>query len=389
MNVDSVPVINLSAVKNKYTIYASNLHVGGGVQVAASVIDEFSRNSGVRGDLLVQVSTEVHQNLVALGTNTKQFDTYLVEDHHRFRVMIRGGFLLRSDVKVVFVIFGPAYKLTWPVPVVMGFAQPWIIYPDNELSRAMGFWLRLKTKFKYAIQSFFFRRSNVLVVELAHVKKGLVAVGVAPPERIHVVENCLSAVYFAPERWSSIDGLKGAGKFRLGFVGRNYAHKNTAIFPAVKSLLLWQYGLDVDFFVTFNDDEWVACESEFRRAVYNVGPLKVTECPSFYRQLDGVVFPSLLECFSATPLEAMAMKRALFVSDRPFNRDVCAEFAEYFDPLRAESVAEAIAKVLCSAEGSQRRIAAAYQHVLRFADAEFRAQSYIDIMRNVAGHPST
>ena len=58
--------------------------------------------------------------------------------------------------------------------------------------------------------------------------------------------------------------------------------------------------------------------------------------------MDAIIFPSLLECFSATPLEAMAMEKPFFASDREFIRDVCSDYALYFDPEDPISAANVI-----------------------------------------------
>ncbi len=130
---------------------------------------------------------------------------------------------------------------------------------------------------------------------------------------------------------------------RLGVVSRNYVHKNLACLPALKQELKDRHGLEVDFFVTFTEAEWQSCSEHFRSTIHNVGALVLPQCPSFYGAMDGVVFPSLLECFSAVPLEAMSMRKPLFASDLPFIRDCCHEHANYFDPLDIASMSRSIA----------------------------------------------
>src|SRR5690606_18191625 len=95
----------------------------------------------------------------------------------------------------VFTIFGPLYRWSPPFRSIVGFAQPWIIYPQNECYDRLPLLQRLKTRLKFWAHAQFFKRADVLVVELDHVKEGLVReLGIAP-ERIHVVRNCLSALY--------------------------------------------------------------------------------------------------------------------------------------------------------------------------------------------------
>ena len=92
-------------------------------------------------------------------------------------------------------------------------------------------------------------------------------------------------------------------KSELGLISRNYTHKNLCILPDVKSCLE-SFGISVSIYVTFTDKEWNSMSHAFRSSIINVGPLFASSCVDFYKSLDGLVFPSLLECFSVSPFEA-------------------------------------------------------------------------------------
>ena len=364
-----------------FILYAANLHVGGGVQVATSVIDEISASAADAAKITLMVSSQVDKNLKAIGTPLEHFRGYCVENHHGFLTLFRNLHPKLGDSQAIFVVFGPLYITGLGIPQIVGFAQPWIIYPDNEIYRAMSNFAKWKTRLKFALQSLFFRQADLLVVELEHVRSGLTRVGIADTNRVCVVQNCLSALYRNSERWQPVPPLGAVHGFKLGFVGRNYPHKNTAIFPKIREALRTNYNLDVVIYVTFSDDEWLTCTQEFRDSIINIGPLTVAQCPSFYQQLDGVLFPSLLECFSATPVEAMAMKRPLFASDRAFNRDVCGDYAFYFDPCDPNSAAAAIAACISNPIATRKRILDAYHHVSNLPGPDIRAKLYLDCVQ--------
>lgn len=370
-----------------FLLYAANLHVGGGVQVATSVIDEISASTADAGKITLMVSSQVDINLKAIGTPLERFQGYYVENHHGFLTLFRNLSTVLGDSQAIFVVFGPLYIAGLGIPQIVGFAQPWIIYPDNEIYRSMSHLAKWKTRLKFALQSLFFRQADLLVVELEHVRRGLARAGIAETNRVCVIQNSLSALYRNPLRWQPVPGIGTKDGFKLGFVGRNYPHKNTAIFPKVREALRNNHNLEVMIYVTFSNEEWLACTPEFRASVINFGPLTVAECPSFYQQLDGVLFPSFLECFSATPLEAMAMKRPLFASDRPFNRDVCGDYAFYFDPCDANSAADAIAAYIVNPAAARKKILDAYHHVMALPGPEIRAQLYLECVRQVVAVP--
>ncbi len=361
-------------------INASNLHVGGGVQVAASFIDEVFSQARISSDIYICASQSVKQNSLCSESIHSGSESFREVDVKGFDIFDRSFYSYLDHFDSVFTVFGPLYSFKRKFKSIVGFAQPWIIYPDNECYAMLPFFQRHKTRLKFWLQSYFFKRADVLVVELEHVKKELIRVLDIPADRIHVVHNCLSSVYLNNSIWQPVGFSVEEGFLRLGFLGRNYLHKNTAIFPGIVNALERLHGIKARFYVTFNEQEWACCSPEFRSVCINVGSLTVAQCPHFYQELDAVVFPSLLECFSATPLEAMAMKRPLFASDRPFNRDVCGSHAYYFDPLSPVSAADAIAKVFGGAGPKLSDLAAAREYAINFSSPKERAEKYLTLL---------
>lgn len=369
---------------NKLLINGSNLHAGGGVQVAVSIIAELARLPVKPSGLIIWASSEIDQNLRKLGCDLTNFPNYEVVDSNGSKMLFSLLCWRLQNFGAVFTIFGPLYVWRLSGVNITGFAQPWIIYPDNEVDQAMGWGLRFRTRLKYWVQSLFFRRADRLVVELDHVRSGLLAKGIGSPSTIDVVRNTLSSLYTTPSSWQPVEVPDAAVDIKLGFVGRNYSHKNSRIFPAVVDALQRVHGIKARIYVTFTDEEWAACDEWFRGAVTNVGSLFVAQCPGFYGCMDAVIFPSLLECFSATPLEAMAMKKPLFASDRPFNRDVCKAHAYYFDPLSPESAAQAIADVFANGGPSESALQAAHDHAVHFSSPKERAEKYLALLMQCA-----
>jgi len=368
-----------SQVQRKVLINCSNLHVGGGVQVAASFLYEAARQHLTGEHVSVIASSEVDSALLSLGS-IRKYSLYKVNDVYGLNWLRTGLDRIFDAHRTVFTTFGPLYRLHVPFRSIVGFAQPWIIYPNNECYKKLSFMQRIKTRLKFKIQTFFFRRSDEFVVELEHVKQGLIRELGISPERIHVVRNCVSSVYLDKSLWQSFAIPAVNGYLRLGFIGRNYIHKNTEVFQVIAKILERTYDIKARFYVTFTKEEWGACSADFREVCINVGPVAVTQCPAFYQSLDAVVFPSLLECFSATPLEAMVMEKPLFASDRSFNRDICEDHAFYFDPLAPESAASAIAQVFLNGGPNKEALRAAREHAMNFSSARERAEKYLALL---------
>ena len=366
----------------KLLINASNLHVGGCVQVAVSVIQEISAMPAEAEKIHVIASKVVSDNLLSVGACLAHFASFRIYNSNGISALWRTPSDMFLGYDAVYTLFGPLYILRRPKFSAVGFAQAWIIYPDNEAVRMMPFWTRMSEKFKYWLQTFFFARADLHVVELEHARQGLIKRKIGKPDAIRVVHNTLSSLYREPSSWQPVLLPKVEADIRLGFIGRNYPHKNTAIFPFVSSSLKNRYGINAVFYVTFTENEWRTCSSEFRACAVNVGPLSVTQCPSFYNLVDGVVFPSLLECFSVTPLEAMAMQRPLFASDRAFVRDVCGPHAYYFDPMNPDAIADCIAGYFNVVQDRSESLANARNHAFGFSNPRDRAERYLGCVRD-------
>ena len=368
-------------------INASNLRVGGVVQVGISAIDEISRLGPEGMEISVLACEGVDRNLSQIGCDTGAFARYRVRSVPGLSPFdpVLDKEIARADA--VFTIFGPLYARRRPKVSVMGFAQPWIIYPKNDIYRGLSPIAKAKSRLKYGVQAAILRRNaDHAIVEAGHVKEGLVARGLFSEGQVSVVSNCVSDIFRQPELWRPVAlpvALRERKGWRIGFLGRDYPHKNLSILPDVARVLRERHGIVADFLVTLTEAEWQARSPEFRSAVTNVGPLDLAQCPSFYAGLDAAIFPSLLECFSVMPLEAMAMGLRVFASDRPFVRDICGPFARYFDPHAPEAAAACIADGLATPPSEEEREMIRAQGFAGMSPRE-RAESYLEIIRRVA-----
>lgn len=371
----------------KLLINASNLHNGGGVQVATSFIAEIAENSPISEDydLHLYISNAVFENLKSTNVNLDCFEKLLIID-------VRGLGALKKDIykkfvgfDIVFTVFGPLYLPRRIKNHIVGFAQAWILYPGGEAYNYLPLRSRIFYRLKYSVQWLFFRWTAIrLVVELQHVKDRLVSFKGYPADCVDVVNNCISAIYFNENKWMPIhwgDKLS-SNAIKIGYLSRAYSHKNLQILLAVAKEISKIGACEVRFFVTLNSDEWSSFSDEYRSTIINVGPLTVAQCPSFYQAMDGVLFASVLECFSATPLEAMAMRRPLFASDRGFVRDCCKENAVYIDPVNAEDIAKKIINWFTNMSNKEQcnHIDRAYRHVVELPNSGDRALGYMQII---------
>lgn len=374
--------------RKRICINAANLHVGGGVQVATSFLSELAIDATkiIRNyDLTILISTAVRQNLGELKY-TKLANQINVVEQNIYGIQPVYDVRFRRELKafdIIFTIFGPDYLPFTKAKRIVGFAQPWIIYPKNEVYPKLSFFNRIKTRILFKVQELFFRASDYWVVELEHVKDRLCELGISAPDKVWVAYNCASQLYReTAEHARELPRVKD--RFKLGIISRDYPHKNLSIIPDFVENLERKTGCKIEFYVTLTPEEWNARDERFKESVTNVGSLTVDQCITFYRNIDGVLFPSLLECFSATPLEALSMCRPLFASDKPFNRNVCKSFAYYFDPNSLDSMVACVGDYILNIWGNDHeRLLEARDYALDFSSSEQRAGRYIEILNKV------
>lgn len=349
--------------------------------VATSIVDCLSRMEHGELSVSVLLSKPVENNLRELATDLTVFKNCKTLDSHGIKGLWKGLDRQFSEFDLVFTVFGPAYFAVRNTRHLFGFAQPNILYPNNPLSARSGPLKRLANKAKFELQAWFFSRADELVVELEHVKSGLQKRHLFQQKKIHLVYSSVHSVFNDPKRWTALNLPDLPRKLRLGVISRNYPHKNLSILADVKQHLVEMYQLQVDIFVTFTPEEWESCDLRFRENIINVGGLSLSQCPTFYVAMDGVVFPSLLECFSAVPIETMMIGRPLFASNLSFIRDVCGDFCQYFDPLDPADIARSINTYFSQPSSVQQRLCeVARAHVQHFPGPHERAEQYLNII---------
>lgn len=333
-------------------IDASNLHVGGGVQVASSFISEilterFNEEFPWLDDTRILVSPEVQANL---HTDTRLMTH--VPGPTRKRASIPG---LTTNT-VWFDIFGGAFQRSTKCVEIAGFADVTSIYRIPFASRMQS----LKRRARAMVSLARFKRPQHLIVEAAHVADRLVEHGF-DRNRISIVPNTYHGIFEevpdedAVAKWRSEFATQtGRVPKTFLYVARAYPHKNHNFLGEVGDELLRRGHSEMRFVVTLTDEEWARSSPKLRRFAINVGPQNIQHLPALYAAVDGVVFPSLLECFSATPLEAIRMGKPLIAGDQPFVKSVIHENAVYPSPDSVQEWADAIYGVVSNGVDSAR-----------------------------------
>ena len=366
---------------------ASNLRGGGAVQVAASLVDEFQALSQVPevserfpwlSAMMYRISPMVRANL----TTRNMTSTVKVAGTHWSNILE----WLHFDNQLFdlqFTVFGPRYGRPYAPLTLTGIADGTSIYPRPNGVPAGPAAQRIITRVRGWISRMLFKRETFLISESESLMQAFHKRTGFDMQQSAVVPNVLNSAVARPELHQPLDkDLRMSldeDVILLAYVARKYPHKNHEFLPLLRDELLKQ-GIKATFVLTLTDDEWDTSSSHLRNASINVGPQPIHQIADLNKQCDAVIFPSLLESYSVTPLEALKTNGLLFASDRSFVREITGTAACYFDPLDATEAAKTIAAVLESATAVERLKQSALRLVEDLPTARTRAMMYLNII---------
>lgn len=326
---------------DKIIINLSNISGGGGLQVALSFLFHLS-GLNLNPE---KYTVLVNKKIISSMPSNLVFERGLLLEvgiSSFFRYMSFDFLAKLIKARVCFTLFGPCYIPCPNAVNIVGFARPHIIFDLSELQMA-GVDTSLPFVIKRWAQKQLFKRADYLIVESDGVKRRVKASLRFHDKRIIVCENGISPIFLASkDSVGAFQKIVQNSGINLGIISRGYVHKNLAITELICGELSKRLGAPVTFWVTLTDSEYDGTFGKDAAHVKNVGPVSLEKAPGFYKAIDAVLFPSLMECFSITPLEGMLMQKPVFASDRWFIRDVCGDRVVYFDPLITESVVDAL-----------------------------------------------
>lgn len=338
---------------SKLLIDASNLHVGGGVQVGASIANEIARL--VLDDQLpvplgtsieMVVSSEVSENLESI-LDDASLDVRVSDSTPR-----KWAHFPSSGYAAALTVFGPYYRKRNAKKEVVGFALPRMIYPLEEAGVAGG---GVREQVANRIRWRQFRAADELVTETSDSANRLMKR--LPERRVHVVPNCASHAVRDESLWIRNPALDALPRdcFLFAAVARDYPHKNLGILPPIGRQLQQILDRPVRFLLTLSASEWGRRRHQFGEFGINIGLLTQRELGPLYAACTATIAPSLLEISSATPLESMCVGVPVLLADLPAMRATFGESVGYFSPFDPDLAARQIAIQLATLD--QRRIA--------------------------------
>ncbi len=335
-------------------VNAAACALGGAVQTSIGFIREAIAEADARGwSLTLAVSPPVAEMVAseahAAGVPMEVFEIGPGPILSGWRTRCRLWHLaMDSKAQVVFTVFGPSY-VRFPVPELMGLADGFAIAPVVGCYANHSWFEFLSTWGKSALKRLALHTGDYFWVETETAKAGLLRHAGVRPGQVAVISNGVNSLF--------VNALMGVPPSTTGdilLLGSGSAHKNHKLILSVTRLLEkclpdnnWR------FVVTLspNSELWHELYEGIAKVglahrLHNLGILNLMECAAAFESATVVFHPSLLEIFSATYIEAMAARRPLAASDRPFAHEICGDAAIYFDPLSSQSATNVLSDLL-------------------------------------------
>jgi glycosyltransferase involved in cell wall biosynthesis len=370
----------------KLLINASNLVVGGGVQVAVSFINELL-SLKLDNSYYILMSPKVYSQ-IDVENFTKNFYFYRIEISassllNRKKVVKQLNVLEKEiNPELTFSIFAPSYWRPSGKHLV-GFALGWITNPRSLAFKALNFKQKIMRSLDSIYKSYYIKRdSDFFIVETDDVKNKLCNVLNIVPKDVFVIGNTYSSDFNLSQNPQYTLPPKKENEFRLITIAHNYPHKNIKI---IKNVLAYLKNCEMNytFFITIDDIDYKKNFSGLEGQVINLGPIESKHCPFIYKQCDALFLPTLLESFTASYPEAMKMEKPILTSDLSFAHSICKDSAIYFDPLRPENIAYNIIRLANNKKLQTELINNGNHRLNDFETANSRAKKYIEVCNNI------
>jgi glycosyltransferase involved in cell wall biosynthesis len=336
----------------KILINTASTHKGGSVQVAYSFINDLKKFENNEYHIILGKSLQKMVNIMDFPKNFYFYNFDFRPGKNIFTI-IRANYLMKKiecalRPNIVFTTSGPSY---WkPVsPHLLGFNLAHYVYKESPFFNIISFWQTLRWRIKGLFIRFFFKRdASIYFTQTEDIKERLKKW--LHTKNVFTVSNTCNPVFFSQNIYPNKLPKKESNEFRLLLISAYYKHKYFEVIPKVIEIAKSE-GIDnFKFVLTLPEVDYKNIISkEIAHMVYNVGPLNIEECPSLYNECDALFLPTLLECFSASYVEAMAMNKPIITSDLGFARVVCGNAALYFNPMDPRDIVNKIQMLINNA----------------------------------------
>lgn len=247
-----------------------------------------------------------------------------------------------------------------PTDIIQIFLFDWsyAAFPESPVWQMMDIRSLLVRKLKLYLFKKYYKYVDVMIAQTPVMKSRLE--NLYDIKDIEIVPNAVSLENYELSSGKIFDLGDG---YILLYLTYYYPHKNIEIFlPLAQEIKL--RGENIKIVITIDPHQHPLAAKllkEIRRlelhdVIVNIGSVPMNDVPSLYKQIDGLLMPTLLESFSGTYVEAMFHQKPIFTSDLEFAHGVCQDAAYYFDPFDHLQILAKIVECRDDPIGRQKKI---------------------------------
>lgn len=367
-------------------INASNMIIGGGVQVTDSICRELYKFKNhqflvVHTIALNKCALDIskYKNVKVIPYTLPYYSSVILTGRNSKLDSI----IEKEKIDVVLTIFGPS-RWTPKCLHISGFARSQLVLGDSPYIKQMGLFKRIQFELKQILNKWLFNQnSDIYYTENPFISERLRRL--FPNKRVFTVTNYYNQIFDKPELWdNSINLPQPQNKtFNLLTISANYPHKNLGIAVLVAQYLKKYYpDFSFRFIMTIKEGALGNLSDDLKEHFIFIGPVTIQQCPKLYQQCDAMFLPTLMECFSASYAEAMRMKKPIITTDLGFAHSLCGNAAAYYDALSVSELANQIYKVANDDNYYQTLVNEGEKQLLNFDNYEQRAYKLIQYIEN-------
>lgn len=363
--------------KLKIMVNGSTLLVGGGIQVGVTFIEYAFKSFSDEIDFLFVVAKPLFDNLSSELQSKKNVIVFETSP-----AAIFGGKNTRKEIRDIEKDFNPdlIYSIGFPsyirfkTPEVGRYTNPWEINSPPLPWHTIDNTKKLKIFLGIQYRLFWARNASYFETQTEAAKIGIMRKLGVGFDQVKVIPNSPNPIF---TNNNEVFNFNSSELIKIFCLSAAYKHKNLEIIPQVAYLLKTKHNIKAEFIVTIPKDNSIGKAIELNakslkvdNMINNVGKINLKTCLEWYRKSHLVFLPTLLEVFSATYVEAMAMRRPIVTTDLEFATDVCGDAAVYYQSNSAESAADKIAHLINNQELQNEMVEKGIQRLAHFPNPD-------------------
>ncbi|PZF74196.1 glycosyltransferase [Taibaiella soli] len=258
-----------------------------------------------------------------------------------------------------------------------------LFYPESPAWSRMNIRQFTYNRMMNAYTAKHLKFASAYAVQTAVMKERLCRLFDIDPEKVSIVPN---AIAHSSSGNDNIGTAKNDG-IRLLVLSKYYAHKNFEILlPLAKEIKQQKQNITITLTLDANESKDTAAfletiqKEQLADVVKNRGHVPLAEIEQTFHYYDGLLFPTLLESFSGTYLEAMKSGKPIFTSRFDFATHLCKDAAFYFNPLDARSILRTITDAFAQPEAIIAKVGKGHEILDEMPDWQRVAQSFSEII---------